>query len=126
MIDTKKYKHIEDVIEDYLQLKNELAEIPLVYDKLHEKVLKLNESRDSSGTFPVDEAQDYYKIFAQQHKVDEREEELKSEFSEVESILKAFLGFISGKVEYARKEDHEKTKVTYLFWLDDDQIRSNR
>lgn len=125
MISIKKYKHIEDIIEDYLELQDEFAEIPLQHDKIQEKLSRLNEERGSDNV-KADDAQDYYKIFAQQHKVEERQRELIEELEEVEILLKGFLKFINGTVEYARKEENEKGKVTYLFRLEEDQIKTNR
>jgi hypothetical protein len=126
MINIKKYKHIEDVIEDYIQVQNESLEIPIVLDKLQEKWHKLISAKPEHDNFSTDDAQDLFKIFLQRHKYQEKQEELDAEFAEVQDILKAFLTSINGKIEFERKEDHEKNKVTYLFWLENGQILSNR
>lgn len=126
MMNTKKYKHIEAVIEDYLQLQNERLEIPLLLDKVQEKLLRIKGSKSESESYSQDDAQDLFKIFNQQQKYLEQQQEVDVEFKEVELIFKTFLAFIEGEIEFFRKEDQDKNKVTYKFWLEENHIRSNR
>jgi cobalamin-dependent methionine synthase I len=121
----KRYKYVEDVIEDYIELTDEQIEIPLLITKAKEKfeALKL----DLNGnTIAQDDAEGAFKIYTQLKKHEERKNEVNQELAEVETILKEFLDFLNNsKLSYEKKDDN-KNKHTFLFWLEDGQIKSNR
>ena len=122
----KKYKYIEDVIEDYLQLQDEQIEIPLMVAAATEKQVSIMD--DVTGNvLRKGDAEDMFKVFTQIKKIEERKVEIAMELEEVESILKAFLLFINGnQLGYERKDEVEKQKITYLFWLEEGVIKCNR
>jgi hypothetical protein len=122
----KKYKFVEDVIEDYLQLTDEQIEIPLTIAQAKEKQISLMD--DVAGNvLKKGDAEDVFKIFMQIKKGEERKAEIQTEVAELEVILKEFLYFINGnKLGYERKDEVEKQKVTYLFWLEEGVIKCNR
>ena len=121
----KKYKHIEDLIEDYLQLTEEQIEISILVSKAKEKQ-ELFLSENQNATIKTSEAQEGFKVFSQLRKVEDRNKELEAEIAEVETILKDFLQPLTGsRISYEKKDDN-KTKITYLFWLDNEQLQLNR
>jgi hypothetical protein len=86
----KKLKHIEDLIEEYIQLTDEQIEIPLSVAKLVEK--QENFSRDyNQTTIKSSDAQDGFKIFVQMKKLEERKKEMEEELAEVEEVFSAFI-----------------------------------
>jgi hypothetical protein len=121
----KRYKYLEDVIEDYIELTDEQIEIPLLIEKAREKYdgLKL----EKNGTIiAYDDAEDAFKFFMQLKKYEERKNELNQELTEVENILRDFLVFLNeAKVSYEKKDDN-KNKQTFLFWLEEGQVKCNR
>lgn len=122
----KKYKYVEDVIEDYLQLTDEQIEIPLIIAQAREKQISLMD--DVSGNvLKKGDAEDVFKVFMQVKKSEERKAEIEMELKDLEDLLKEFLYFINGnKLGYERKDELEKQKVTYLFWLEEGVIKCNR
>jgi hypothetical protein len=60
----KKYKHIEDLLEDYLQVKEEHLEISLLDSKAVEKQESFRSDYQGS-TIKTTEAQDGFKSFLQ-------------------------------------------------------------
>lgn len=122
----KKYKYIEDVMEDYIRLQDEQIEIPLIVEKLKKKHEALFADLTDKAV-KKNEAEDLFKIFCQTKKCTERKEEIKEEMAEVEDVLKQFLISINGKqLAYEKKDDVEKMKITYLFWLEDGVLKCNR
>ena len=122
----KRYKHIEDIIEDYIQLKEEQAEIPLTLEKANKKWDAIISDLDSD-TVDLDDAEDAFKSFLQVKKCEERKEENRQELNEVEASFKEFLSKLNGKkVAFEKRDAIEKMKITYLFWYQDNQIHSNR
>ncbi len=122
----KKYKYVEDVIEEYLSLTDEQIEIPLAIAAATEKQILLMDNV-SGNVLRKGDAEDMFKVFTQIKKTEERKVELAMELEEVESILKAFLLFINGnQLGYERKDEVEKQKITYLFWLEEGVIKCNR
>jgi cobalamin-dependent methionine synthase I len=99
----KRYKYLEDVIEDYIELTDEQIEIPLLIEKAREKydALKL----DKNGTkIAYDDAEDAFKFFMQLKKHEERKNEINQELAEVENILRDFLVFLNeAKVSYEKR-----------------------
>ncbi len=68
-----------------------------------------------------------FKIFNQIKKHEERKAELNDELAEVEKTLKDFLSFLKGsKITFEKKDDTNKSKSTFLFWLEDEKIMSNK
>lgn len=121
----KKFKHVEDLIEEYIVLTEEQIEIPLLLQKAKEKQANFLADHDNT-TIKSADAQDGFKIFNQVKKLDEQKAAFESEFAEVEAEFKAFLQSINGnKISYEKKDDN-KNKFTFLFWLENDEIKSNR
>ena len=125
-IKDKRYKYVEDVIEDYMRLTDEQIEIPLLLAKTEEKHISLQS--DWNGTvIKKGDAEDAFKIFSQIKKLEDRKQEIQAEYAEVEQTLKQFLTFLNDhQLAYERKDDAEKMKITYLFWLENGQIKCNR
>ena len=122
----KKYKYVEDMIEDYLRLTDEQKEIPLAIEKIRKKQDALMTDLNG-GIVKMNDAEDVYKLHMQLKKWDERKSEIEEEMEEVEESLKDFLTSINGKqLSYEKKDDVEKMKITYLFWLEDGNIKCNR
>ncbi len=121
----KKYKNVEDVIENYLILEDEEIEIPLLITKAKEKFesLKLVQGE---GILKPSESEDAFKVFMQLKKHKDRKIELRAELAEAENLLKEFLKFVNeNKISYEKKDDN-KNKITYLFWLEDGKVKCNR
>jgi signal transduction histidine kinase len=121
----KRYKYVEDVIEDYIELTEEQIQIPLLIEKAREKYEALD-LKEKGSIIPQDDAEDAFKIFMQLKKYEERKEEVTGELAEVEAILKEFISFLKGnKILYEKKDDN-KNKLTFLFWVEEDQLKCNR
>ena len=125
-IKEKKYKYIEDVVEDYLRLLDERMELPLTIERFTKKQdILLSEIEEA--VIDTDDAEDLFKAYCQIIKTEERMEEANEELKDVEEILKGFLATIPGhQLSYERKDAQEKMKITHLFWLEDGVIKSNR
>jgi len=122
----KRYKYIEDVVEDYLLLQDEKIELPLTIERFTKKQDILL-SGIEEAVIDTDVAEDLFKAYSQIKKSEERMEEANEELKEVEEILKGFLASIPGRqLSYERKDNQEKIKITHLFWLEDGVIKSNR
>lgn len=120
----KKYKYAEDVIEDYLMLEDEQIEIPLLISKARDKYESLK--IEQGDALKPREAEDAFKIFTQLKKLEDRKIEVNEELAEVQSLLKEFLEFVNGnKISFEKKDDN-KNKITYLFWLEDGNVKCNR
>lgn len=122
----KRYKYVEDVIEDYLQLTDEKIEIPLLIAAAKEKqVLLLDEVK--GNVVKKGDAEDLFKVYTQIRKLEERQVELAAELGDAEFTLREFLSFIEGnQLAYERKDEVEKQKITFLFWLEDGVVKCNR
>ena len=122
----KRYKYIDDVIEDYLQFQDEKKELPLMIINAKEKQISVLDNLNGAIVKKGD-AEDLFKIYQQIRKHEERKVELISELEEVEFTLREFLSFLNGsQLAYERRDDGDKQKVTYLFWLDNGTIMCNR
>ena len=122
----KRYKYVEDIIEDYLYLIDERIELPLSLKKTKDKLMVLRDETEGR-TLDKQESEDFFKLFNQEKKLEERKTELESDFAEVENNLKEFLQYVDGyQVTYEKKDDVEKAKITYLFWMENGEIKSNR
>jgi len=121
----KKHKYLEDLIEEYIQLTEEQAEIPLSINKVISDYQEY--SKQHKGTvISADEAQFAFKIYNQLRKQNERKAEVAAELNEVETLLKDFLQFFDGhKISYEKKND-QKSKLTYLFWMEEGMLKCER
>ena len=122
----KKYKYIEDVVEDYLRLADERKEIPVLIAAAKVKQATLLDEANGS-IIKKGDADDLFKIYNQVRKLEERQLEILGEMEEVEFTLREFLSFIEGnQLGYERKDDVDKQKITYLFWLENGAVKCNR
>jgi len=122
----KRYKYVEDVVEEYLRLADERKEIPLLIAAAKVKQVTLLDEANGS-IIKKGDAEDLFKIYNQVRKLEERQLEILGEMEEVEFTLREFLSFIEGnQLGYERKDDVEKQKITYLFWLENGAVKCNR
>src|SRR5688572_7717525 len=122
----KKNKHIDNVLEEYTTLLDEQAEVLTLIEKANEKYNQ-HVTDNNSYVYKPGETDDLFKIFMQRKKYEQRKAQLDTEIAEAESALKDFLGFLKGgKIAYTKKDDKSKSKITFLFWLEDDKVMSNR
>ncbi|MGI8581424.1 MAG: hypothetical protein ACR2KX_04495 [Chitinophagaceae bacterium] len=121
-----KIKNVNQLLEDYISLLDEQIEIPLLIEKAKEKYEE-HLSEHTTAIYRPKETNELFKIFTQIKKQEEREVEIRAEIQETESLLKDFLTFIKGgKIAYEKKDDTDKSKITFLFWIENDTIMSNR
>jgi seryl-tRNA synthetase len=121
----KKYKYLGDLIEEYIDLTNEQKEIPQLIDKARSKYDEF--TKENNGTvIDAADAQEVFKSFSQLKKYDERKKEIEEELNDVETQLKEFLHFFTGrKVSYEKKDDN-KIRTTFLFSLQDGTLHCER
>jgi hypothetical protein len=123
---TKKVKHVEDILDEYIDLLDEQIELPLLLEKANEKYNQ-HITEHNSNVYKPGEADDMFRIFLQIKKYEEKKARLNNEIAEVESTLKDFLSFLKGgKIAYEKKSDTDKSKATFLFWLEDGKVMCNR
>lgn len=121
----KKYKYLDDVIEEYISLSDELIEVPLQVSKTREKYDTFLKDHGTEA-LKNDDTQHAFKIYTQLKKYEESKVELEEELREVEGVLKDFLRSLNGsKISYEKKDDN-KSKITFLFWLEGEDLKSNR
>lgn len=122
----KKFKYYEDLIEEYVILSDEIFDLPLAMAKQKEKLASLVAGK--GGTIlKSGEANDAYKIFLQIKKFEARKVELEAELNEVQDLLKEFFNYLqSSKLAFKERDEEEKTKTTYSFWLEDGVVKSDR
>ncbi len=122
----KRYKYVEALVEDYLNLQDEKMDLPLLIEKFKKKQDVLL-SKVPEAIIETEEAEDLFKAYSQIKKTEERLEEANAELDEVEEILKGFLATIPGhQLSYERKDDLEKLKIRHLFWLENGMIQNSR
>lgn len=122
----KKFKHLEDLLDDYITSLDEEKELPVLLQKAKDK-FKHHFNDDITIPYKPKETEDMFRSFAQIKKHQERQAELSDAKTEIEDILKEFLSSLNGsKISYEKKDDSDKSKSTFLFWLEDDKIVSNR
>ncbi len=122
----KKYKYLEDVIDDYILLSDEKIEIPLLIEKAQKK-FQQNLSSESAIIYTPTQAEYLFKYHSQARKLEERKNELNEELAEVENLLREFLVSLNGgKISYEKKDDTDKSKITFLFWVEGDRVMCNR
>ena len=66
----KKYKHVNEAIEDYLRLTDEELEIPVLVKKAHEKY-NIQKEEHNSSTYDPGETEKMFKIYTQMKKFEE-------------------------------------------------------
>lgn len=122
----KKYKYLDDVIDDYILLSDEQIEIPLLVEKAHKK-FNQHISSESGVIYTPAQAEYLFKYHSQLKKFEERKKEISEELSEVENLLREFLMALNGgKISYEKKDDNDKSKITFLFWVEDNKVMCNR
>ena len=122
----KSYKKIEDVVEDYLRLTDERIEIPLAISAAKEKQISLLDGLNGN-VLKKGEAENLFKVYMQIRKSEERQLEILGELSEIEFTLREFLSFVEGnQLAYEKRDEVEKQKITYQFWLENGVIKCNR
>jgi hypothetical protein len=122
----KKYKYLEDAIDDYILLSDEQIEIPVLLEKAQKKFSQNLSSEDGNIYTPA-QAEYLFKYHSQVKKFEERKNELSQELSEVEGLIKEFLMSLNGgKISYEKKDDNDKSKITFLFWVEDGKVMCNR
>jgi len=119
----KKYKYLEDLIEDYLALKSEREDAAAYESKMIDKYNSF--LKDQESQLKDDDAQHAFKTYHQLKKAEENKKELEDELMEVEGIFIDFLKSLHSKrISYESKDDN-KNKTTYLFWLEGDLLKSS-
>lgn len=122
----KKQKYAEDLIDGYIALSDEQKEIPLFIEKVQKK-FDQHLSPEKDITYNSADAEDLFKFHNKITKYEERRKEVDEELAETENTLKEFLRFLQGgKISYEKKDDNDKSKITYLFWLEDEKVKCNR
>jgi len=122
---TKNLKRVEDVIDEYIELLDEQIELPVLIEKANEKYNQ-HIAEHHSYVYKPGETDDMFKIFMQIKKHEERKVNLNDAIAKVESTLQDFLSFLKGgKIAYEKKND-DKSKTTFLFWLEDGKVMCNR
>ncbi len=122
----KKNKHFEALIDEYINLLDEQIELPVLIQKANEK-FNQHLTDDISYIYKPGETESMFKIFMQIKKYEDKKTQLNDEIARLENALKGFLSlFKGGKVAHPKKDDVGKSKITFLFWLEDDKIMSNR
>ncbi|HEX8461389.1 MAG TPA: hypothetical protein VF623_08160 [Segetibacter sp.] len=121
----KKHKYLEDLIEEYLELTEEQAEIPVAVNKVTAHYQDF--SKKHNGTvISADEAQYAFKVYSQLKKYNDRKEEIAAELKEVEDLLRDFLQFFDGhKISYEKK-DENKVKTIFLFSVENGMLRCDK
>ena len=122
---TKNPKHVESVIDEYIDLLDEQIELPVLLEKANEKYNQ-HISEPNSYVYKPGETDSMFKIFMRIKKYEQRKAALNDEIAEVEHTLKDFLSFLKGgKIAYEKKND-DKSKTTFLFWLEDGKVMCHR
>lgn len=122
----KKHKYLEDLLDEYIQLTEEKIEIPLHIEKAQKK-FNQHLSEDKNVIYKSSDAEDLFKYHHQVMKYEERKKEIFDELAEVENSIKEFLRLLQGgKISYEKKDDNDKSKNTFIFWLEGDELKSNR
>jgi hypothetical protein len=122
----KKHKYLEDLFDEHIALTDEEIEIPLLIEKAQKK-FDQHLSPQNDNAYKQSEAEDLFKFHNQIRKHEERKKEVGDELLEIENLIKEFLTSLKGgKISYEKKDDSDKSKNTYLFWLEGDKVKCNR
>jgi hypothetical protein len=99
--------------------------MPAVIEKA-EKKFNQYLSDEPNVVYKQADAEDLYKAHTVLKKHEERKNLINEELAEVEESIKSFLRSLNGgKVSYERKDD-DKTKVSYLFFLEGEHLKCTR
>jgi hypothetical protein len=122
----KKYKHADDLIEDYLDLTKELEALsPLLAKEADEYKILLDKSGDDM--YKKGDLDDIFKQYIHIKKLEEKKAEVTDDLEEVKMILKDFLSSLQGhQISYDRKEDGDKSKTTYIFWEEKGEVKTRQ
>ena len=122
----KRYKYVEDLLEDYILLAEEKSELSQSVEKLRRKQEHLlSEIEDT--VIKTDDAEDLFKAHTQVKKIEEKLAEVTDELKEVETVLRDFLFAITEhQLAYERKDDQEKAKITHMFWVEGDVVHHSK
>ncbi len=122
----KRYKNAENLVDNYLSLIDEQIELPLTIAALKEKQISLMDGVNGN-VLKKGDAEDVFKLFMQLKRTEERQKELQAELTEVEGLLTEFLQFSNGnQLAFEKKDEIDKQKITYLFWLEEGIVKCNR
>ena len=122
----KKYKYIEDVLEEYILLQEEKSQLSLSVEKAKKKQEALLSDIEET-VIKTDDAEDLFKAYTQVKKIEEKLAETEEELKEVEDVIRNFLRTIpEHQLAYDRKDDQEKTKITHMFWLEEDVVQTSK
>ncbi|MEP6615664.1 MAG: hypothetical protein ABJA57_03755 [Ginsengibacter sp.] len=120
------HKHVDGLFEEYVSLLDEQIEIPLLLQRANEKYQE-HLTDHHSAVYKRRETNDMFKLFLQVKKHEERLQEVNTELAEVENQVKDFLSFLKGsKIAYEKKDGNDKSKITFLFWLENGKVMTNR
>lgn len=107
-------------------MEDEQIEIPLLIERAQKK-FDQHLSPQKDNTYNQLEAEDLFKFYSQVRKYEERKKEVDGELIEVENSIKHFLlALHGGKISYDKKDDNNKSKNIYVFWLEGDKVKCNR
>lgn len=119
----KKYKSIDDLLDNYLNLKEEQKEILPQQEKAKEK-LKGFLNDFNSEMVDSYEANHGFKVHQQLKKYSEQLEEVFRELEQVSDEIKDFLQILNNKKLKYESKDDQKNKTTYLFWVEENELKS--
>lgn len=120
------YKHIDGLLDEYISLLDEQIEIPFLMDKAKEKYSQ-HIMDHNSAVYKKKQTNDMFKIFMEMKKYGDRKIEVDAEIVEVENYLREFLSFLKGgKIDFEKKDTTDKSKITFLFWVENDKVMTNR
>lgn len=118
----KKYKSIDDLLDNYLSLKEEQKEILPQQEKAKEKLKGFLNDLNSEMVDSY-EANHGFKVHQQLKKYGEQLEEVFRELEQVSDEIKDFLQILNNKLKYESKDD-QKNKISYLFWVEENELKS--
>jgi hypothetical protein len=121
----RKHKYLEDLVEEYMALTEELEQIPVLIEKVVNNY-KDYSKKHTSTIISADEGQYAFKVYNQLKKHNERKKEVEQELAEIEALLKDFLQFFEGHTISFEKKDDNKAKVTFLLSLENGELRCNK
>lgn len=114
------------MLDEYLLLQDEQIEIPVLIERAQKK-FDQHLSPEKDNTYKQVEAENLFKFYTQIRKYEERKKEVDDELIEVENSIKhVLLALQGGKISYDKKDDNNKSKNIYLFWVEGDKVKCNR
>jgi hypothetical protein len=97
----KKPKYLEDLLEEYLELSDEETEVQSFIEKAQKKFDQYL-SEDKNTTYNSSDGQGLFKFHSQIRKYQERQ------------------------ISYERKDENDKSKSTFIFSLENDEVKYTR